>query len=255
MVQPVPNDKKTNGSRACGHLDFKDVSRVLATLEQEADLPPGRFRNKVIRAIKEKHGYRDNKARMVTGSWKMLLMIAFPLYSGFRRSEVVSLMWSDVMFVNHKGEVVVRPEVSILEQKVRRKKRNRSVPITEDLAYYIMKYYMECKPTNLNTWIFPSIFKACEGKHITTKGMYEIISKTFARFGIYDRDGWVAPHTLRKTYGRHLWKLLGENFEALVKVNKIFGHYSIDDTIRYLGIFTDEKQKVHESLSFRRQTA
>ena len=58
-------------------------------------------------------------------------------------------------------------------------------------------------------------------------------------------------HSLRKTFGRQVYTMNGENSElALVKLMELFNHSSVAITKRYLGLRQEEILETYDCLSF-----
>ena len=58
-------------------------------------------------------------------------------------------------------------------------------------------------------------------------------------------------HSLRKTCGRQVYTMSGENTElALVKLMELFNHSSVALTKRYLGLRQEEILETYDCLSF-----
>lgn len=244
------------GSRKTRCVPFEDIQKVLGIFEREASLPR-KERAALLHELYPEWKNRDygsykNRCRVKTavGSWRLLLMIALPLYTGFRRSDVIKLKWSDLLYFGANQELAVRPQFTILEQKTQRYRRPRTIPLGSDIGFYIMKFYAQVKPRDLDTYIF--IAKTKSGTpHITGPGYCVKINDAFARFDIFDGDGKVAPHSLRKSYCQYIFKEFGSNFDALLKLQKILGHSTIEITIKYLDVDISESTTVHNAISFR----
>lgn len=58
-------------------------------------------------------------------------------------------------------------------------------------------------------------------------------------------------HSLRKTFGRQVYNMNGENAElALIKLMELFNHSSVAITKRYLGLRTEELLQTYDCLTF-----
>ena len=61
----------------------------------------------------------------------------------------------------------------------------------------------------------------------------------------------VAKDSLRKTFGRQVYTMNGDNSElALVKLMELFNHSSVSITKRYLGLRQEEILQTYDCLSF-----
>lgn len=243
--------RRSKGSRETGKLTMEDASYVLSQVEQEATLT-GKARQDLLDRLIEESNEPTNlrmrrKATMSMGSWRNALLIALPLYSGFRRSDVIKMKWKDLVYKNSAQEMAVHEKVIVFKEQ--KTKNRRAIPISAELGYFIIRLFNDMKPRDLNTWVFVSPMDRT--KHITNTAMTLIINDSFSRFGVYDKDGTVSPHTLRKTYSYFMWEALGGDFEALIKMKMLLGHSNIEYTITYLGIRDSEVIPAHNALSFR----
>ena len=60
-----------------------------------------------------------------------------------------------------------------------------------------------------------------------------------------------STHTLRKTFGRKVVEMAGENAEvALIKLMELFNHSSLAITKRYLGLRQEELLETYDLLDF-----
>ena len=58
-------------------------------------------------------------------------------------------------------------------------------------------------------------------------------------------------HSLRKTFGRQVYTMNGENSElALIKLMELFNHSSVAITKRYLGLRQEEILQTYDCLTF-----
>ena len=68
---------------------------------------------------------------------------------------------------------------------------------------------------------------------------------------LYDykvKIGNFSTHTFRKTFGRYVYETNNRSAEALVLLNKILNHTSIQITKTYIGITQDEINNIFESI-------
>lgn len=60
-----------------------------------------------------------------------------------------------------------------------------------------------------------------------------------------------STHSFRKTFGRKVVEMAGENSEiALIKLAELFNHSSTSITRRYLGLRQQELREVYDTLTF-----
>ncbi|RDY30303.1 site-specific integrase [Lachnotalea glycerini] len=155
------------------------------------------------------------------------VMFMFGVYSGLRISDILMFRVRDVRNKDF---------ISIREKKTGNEKK---FPINKDLKEILNTYIAPKKD-------FEYLFKTPNqpNKPITRQQAYNILSNAANQFGIEA----VGTHTLRKTFGYHMYKQT--NDAALLM--DIFGHSDINYTLRYIGINQDCKNKAYNGLSFKR---
>lgn len=263
------------GARTTGVLSFEEVSMVLEGLELEASMSRKEKRAVMLREMgldpndPANHGWAIKRRTYgMMGNWRLLLMIALPLYSAFRRCDIRMLRWDQLMMYQG-GQVIIRETFFSREKKTG---KGRTIPICNELAFYIQRAYVEIAPPKLEQYIFQPLRAAhaqllpyktkkqrpprpgedpIYGRPVSTVAINDAIKMAFARFGVYDKDGFAGPHVLRKTYAIHMYHNMGADHMALMMVNKLLNHSKLETTIRYLGIDIEATRKVHDQLTFR----
>lgn len=252
---PIRVRRVPKGSRKTGKIAFEDIRKVLMSLEAEASqtilekkaaakaMTPDVGDTSVNGMVNRKRSW------MTVGSWRLLLAVSLPIYTGYRSSDCHTIMWDQLLFINADGDVEVRKTILTKERKT---KKRREVPINDDLAGYIIKAYQELKPRFLDTYVFrPKHEPSSKHTHISRIAYWKMLTGSFSRFEVYDRDGYVSAHCLRKSYATEVFNRLGGDHYALLQLQKMLNHHKIEDTIRYLDVRLEEAEMVHEKLSFR----
>ncbi len=153
------------------------------------------------------------------------LMFMFGIYSGLRISDILSFRVRDVRGKDY---------ISVREKKTGKEKR---FPINRELKKAI-KHYIEYK----DDWEF--LFENPNThKPLSRQQAYNIMSEAGEKFGL-DKIG---THTLRKTFGYHLYQ---KTHDAAMLM-KLFNHSDIHITLRYIGVEQDAMDKAVNSLKFR----
>lgn len=155
------------------------------------------------------------------------VMFMFGIYSGLRISDILQFRARDV---RGKDYIIRR------EKKTKKEKR---FPINKNLKKILMEYIKDKKDYE---FLFKNPNKP--NNPITRQQAYNILSAAGKKFGL-ERIG---THTLRKTFGYHLYKQT--NDAALLM--DIFNHSDIHITLRYIGVNQDCKDKAYNNLSFDR---
>ena len=155
------------------------------------------------------------------------VMFMFGIYTGLRISDILKFRVRDV-----KG----KDAIYIREKKTGKEKR---FPLNAELKPIIEDYISDKKD-------YEYLFKSCRrgNKAISRQQAYKILSAAGRKFNI-DKVG---THTLRKTFGYHMYQ---QTHDA-VTIKEILNHADISVTLRYIGINQDNKDKAIKGLSFRK---
>jgi integrase len=141
------------------------------------------------------------------------LLFVTGINSGLRISDILQLKVKDVK----------RSYFNIIEIKTKKKKR---IDMTSQLQREFKKY-IENKEDH------EYLFKSREGlnKPITRSMAYKILRRAANYVGLDD----IGTHTMRKTFGYHLYKKTGD----VALLQKILNHSDPAFTLRYIGISED----------------
>ena len=154
------------------------------------------------------------------------VMFLFGIYSGLRISDVLKFRVRDV---KNKSDIVLR------EKKTGKEKR---FPINRDLRK-ALDHYIAGKDDYEFLFANPR-----SSKPITRQQAYNIISDAGKKFGVEK----IGTHTLRKTFGYHVY----QSTKDAAMLMDIFNHADIHTTLRYIGVNQDQKDKVYNKLSYFR---
>jgi integrase len=144
---------------------------------------------------------------------------------------------SDVLKFKH-SDLIGRKVGDVLQ--IREQKTGKIVDITLNTtvieAYAYLTRRMKCKP---NEYVFIS-----QKNHVfVTTTINRMLKRVFAGYAPV-----ISSHSLRKSFGRHVYNQLGKNENALVYLSELFGHSSLTVTRRYLGIRKQELANIYLSL-------
>lgn len=155
------------------------------------------------------------------------VMFMFGIYSGLRICDILQFRVRDV-----KGrDYVVRRETKTGKEK--------RFPINKNLKKILEEYVGDKKDYE---YLFRS--PAAPNRPITRQQAYNILSAAGRRFGLES----IGTHTLRKTFGYHLYK---QTKDAALLMD-IFNHSDVHITLRYIGVNQDCKDRAYNNLSFKR---
>ena len=124
--------------------------------------------------------------------------------------------------------------------QIREQKTGKTIDITLNAtvieAYAYLTRRMKCKPNEY-------IFLSQKGGVFYTTTINRMLKRVFAGYAPV-----ISSHSLRKSFGRHVYNQLGKNENALVYLSELFGHSSLVVTRRYLGIRKQELANIYLSL-------
>lgn len=167
------------------------------------------------------------------GNYKMSLLIAVGCFWGLRISDILSLRWETILYVD---------EFTILEKKTG---KMRTIRINPQLKKHIAECYKHIQPVSIKSPILVSQ----KGTTFSIQRINVLLKEIKARYKVKVKN--FSCHSLRKTFGRQVYNQNSENAElALVKLMELFNHSSVSITKRYLGLRQEEILETYDSLSF-----
>lgn len=161
--------------------------------------------------------------------WEFYARLSF--CTALRASDVLSLTWADI--INR----------SYLVKTERKTGKTRKIAFSERTQRYIDEAYLLMKKPNPNELIFKS---KVTGEALTIQYINKIIKKWKDRYLI--NIGNFSTHTFRKTFGRYVYDTAKDKSNALLLLNQIFKHSTIEVTKVYIGLRQEEINSVFESL-------
>jgi integrase len=154
---------------------------------------------------------------------KFALIVAVGIYTGLRIGDILTLDWEQITsesFEINEGKTGKHRRITVNNDLRAIAERNRGIKTG--------KAFVNRKGQPFTVQYVNVEFKAI-GKRYGIKGNF-------------------STHSLRKTFGRHVWEVNGENDKALIYLSKIFNHTSSDVTRIYLGITADELADIYINL-------
>lgn len=167
------------------------------------------------------------------GEYKMSLLVALGCFTGLRISDILALRWKQILNVS---------EFVVTEKKTG---KLRTLRLNPQLQQHIVECYVQISPIGENAPILVSQ----KGTIFTIQRINIILKEIKRRYHL--RVGNFSCHSLRKTFGRQVYNMNGENSElALVKLMDLFNHSSVSMTKRYLGLRQEEILETYDCLYF-----
>ena len=147
------------------------------------------------------------------------LLFAFGIYTGLRISDILAIKVRQVRSEEY---------LSIREKKTGKEK---NIPINKFLRKHIDEYICDLKNYE---YLFYGRKKTSP---MSRQQAYNILSSAASKFGVPG----VGTHTLRKTFGYHMY----QKTHDVAMLMEIFNHSSQAETLRYIGVNQDTKDKMY----------
>ena len=163
--------------------------------------------------------------------WELYARLAF--CTALRVSDILSLTWSDIL---HKGS---------LTKSEKKTGKVRKIPFNLNIQTRIEELYMLLKRPNPNELIFKSKFT---GTSISPQYLNRIMKEWKIKYKLNIEN--FSTHTFRKTFGRYVYDTSENKSEALLLLNRIFNHSSVEITKVYICIRKDEINSIFDSIRF-----
>ena len=166
------------------------------------------------------------------GNYRMSLLIGIGAFTGLRISDILSLRWKMLM-----------DESFILIEK--KTGKVREVKINKDFRCHILDCFAVLNIMDRDEYCFISR-KRCV---YSIQRVNAIFKEIKAKYNL--RIAHFSTHSLRKTFGRKVVEMSGDNSEmALIKLSELFNHSTPQITRRYLGLRKEELMEVYDTLDF-----
>jgi integrase len=159
--------------------------------------------------------------------------IIFSINSGLRVSDVLSRKHSELLNIR-SGDYL-----NVTEKKT---KKFREIQINSKIveAYqYLVKRLKGSDSFNPDDYIF----KSAKGTVYAIPSLNTILKEVFKGYAEH-----VSTHSLRKSFGRHVYEINGRSEDCLIKLSELFQHSSMAITRLYLGIRKEELGNIYMNL-------
>jgi integrase len=159
--------------------------------------------------------------------------ILFSINTGLRVSDVTKLKHSDL------NGCKPGTTIWVTEKKT---KKSREIYISEKIAKAYSTLIDKLK-TKGKYDIDGFIFTSKKGTVYATASLIAILKTVFEGYAEN-----ISTHSLRKTFGRHIYNINGQSENVLIQLSDIFNHSSIGITRTYLGFSREEKINIYKNL-------
>ncbi|EAD9125247.1 site-specific integrase [Listeria monocytogenes] len=170
-----------------------------------------------------------------------VLLFSIGINTAYRISDLLSLKLSDVLEI-YRQKVRVKSRLKMTEQKT---EKNNSVILTKKLQkdiwdFVVKEHAQAIDQQDLDHYLFTSRKKKAGERPLTRQQGWYIISEAGKKAGLEN----LGTHSMRKTFGYHLYK----NGVGLELIQVLLNHSSPRITLRYIGIEQEDKDQAVSSL-------
>ncbi len=172
-------------------------------------------------------------------NYRDLLLFVLGINTGLRISDILALKWSS--FINGGGRLLkAGDQLNVMEIKT---KKIKSFMLNRSVAEALKLYYDSLTNVNSDDPVFSSR-KTDDGtlQPITRIAAWQLLNRYAHMVGL---DDGIGTHTLRKTFGYHLYK----KGVALEYIQKMLNHSSPAITLRYIGITQEQLNDIYVELN------
>lgn len=167
------------------------------------------------------------------GKYRMSLLVACGSFFGLRVSDLLGLTWEQIL-----GE-----SFAINEKKTG---KHREIKVNAGLKEHIKECYKALDIKDPHEKCFLNRY----GDVISVQRINVVLKEIKVKYMLKDIQNF-STHSFRKTFGRQVVEMAGENSEmTIIKLAEIFNHSSTAITRRYLGLRQQELREVYENLQF-----
>ena len=164
-------------------------------------------------------------------------LFVFGINIGLRASDLVSLKVKDIY--NNNG--TVKEELKLTEKKT---DKNRTLFINESAAAVLNNYYKVAQFKSADDYIFQS--QKGDNQPLETRSLNRLVKQWCKECHLKGNYG---SHSLRKTFGYHLYIKNSTNLFIVPYLQKIFNHCSQSVTLRYIGIEKENIDNLYSDLN------
>ncbi len=169
---------------------------------------------------------RDNE-------YRDYLLITMGCYFGLRIGDLLSIKWSDIMG---------KEELQIQESKT---KKLRIITINDKVVDAINVCSNELRLKD-NHWNSEYVFANQWGGQLSVSYINKRLKVIFQKYNVRVQNP--SSHTLRKSFGKHVFEMDNQSERSLIYLSEIFGHSSSSITRKYIGLTQENIKDVYLSL-------
>jgi len=190
-----------------------------------------------IRDIKQIEAMK--KLMIAEGNYRDHLLFTLGINSGLRISDLLSIKWT---LLTDKGKLLkTGADITVCEKKTGKEKRFK---LNKSIRKALELFYEHIQEPGAEDFVFLSrqVDSAGTVTPISRVQAWRTLNKYTRAVGIRDKIG---THTLRKTFGYHLYK----KGIAVEYIQKLLNHSAASITLRYIGISQDQLDEIYVDLN------
>lgn len=182
------------------------------------------------------NAYTDNQKQLAKRN-KMLIVIG--LNVGLRASDLCGLRYS--YFYNDNMEF--KDFYTLMPKKTRKQKKFVKIFFNKTVRKIVSDYVEEYPVEDLNQYMF----KSRKGNGcITERTLWKIVVDLASEAGLEKNVG---SHSLRKSFGYHVWHNAEDKEKSLVMLMIMFNHSSVVTTKHYIGVMDEDVEAIFDGLN------
>ena len=162
--------------------------------------------------------------------WEFYVRLSF--CTALRSSDVLSMKWSQIL--NRKSVIVTEKTTG----------KTREIPFNNRFKLQIAEAYKLIGMPNPNELIF---FNKRTDKAFTIQYINQMTKSWKEKYSIKISN--FSTHTFRKSFGRYVYDYATDKSKALILLNAILNHSSLEVTKVYIGLRKDEINSVFNSIA------
>ncbi len=163
---------------------------------------------------------------------KYYIIAKFQLNTGLRIIDVLRTHVSDILLPTYR----FREYLTLKEKKTGKEKQ---IKLNDEMKR-CLKAYISQQDLSYNGFLFPG---RNINKHITYYQVWRVFTGIADQLSLEN----FATHSLRKTWGYFSYKASKHNIALIMAM---FNHYSERETLKYIWIDQDEKDRVYSAVKF-----
>lgn len=187
----------------------------------------------------DKHIEGATNANQKQIAWRNKMLFLIGINLSLRISDLITLRWNFFL----KDDMTFRDFYKIQPKKTKKIGKFVTLYFNDAVKKAIIEYIKRYPIDDMNDFIFKS--RKGSGA-ISERSVWKIIVDTAAEAGIEHNVG---THSLRKTFGYHIWHNANDKEKALVMLMVIFNHSSVVTTKKYIGIMNEEVEDMFNNLN------